>query len=65
MTTPIPRTSAPAQRALESQGIACLEQLSTYRASYILSLHGVGPKAVRILAAALHETGLAFAPEEK
>ena len=63
MTAPLPKLSAPAQRALGSQGIACLEQLSTYRASYIGTLHGVGPKAIRILTVALHQHGLAFSPE--
>ncbi|GGC79394.1 hypothetical protein GCM10011512_02550 [Tersicoccus solisilvae] len=61
MSTPLPTTSAPAQRALAAQGIATLEQLSTYPEAWVASLHGVGPKVMRMLRAALADAGLGFA----
>ncbi|MFC4099037.1 RNA polymerase alpha subunit C-terminal domain-containing protein [Paenibacillus xanthanilyticus] len=54
------RLSAPARRALEHQGIATLQQLSAYSEKEILSLHGMGPKSMPTLRAALAESGLAF-----
>ena len=36
-------------------------QLTSFTASDLLQIHGVGPKAVRILAQALEERGLGFA----
>ncbi|MEH0108800.1 hypothetical protein V6N00_03600 [Tersicoccus sp. MR15.9] len=61
MSTPLPVTSAPAHRALAAQGIATLEQLSTYPEAWVASLHGVGPKAMRLLRAALADAGYGFA----
>lgn len=57
----IPKTSEPAKRALESIGVYTLEQLSTHTEAEIASLHGMGPKGVRILKAALKSAGLQFA----
>ncbi|OMH34223.1 hypothetical protein [Tersicoccus sp. Bi-70] len=61
MSTPLPVTSAPAHRALTAQGIATLEQLSTYPEAWVASLHGVGPKAMRLLRVALTDAGYGFA----
>lgn len=58
MATPIPKTSAPAARAFAEAGIASLEQLATWSAKDLLALHGVGPKALRLLEPALREAGL-------
>jgi DNA-binding transcriptional MerR regulator len=58
--TPLPTTSNPAQRALEAEGITTLEELSRHREQDLLALHGVGPKAIRILREALAERGLSF-----
>lgn len=58
-----PRTSAPALRALNSAGYDRLEQLTQATEREILALHGMGPKALRILREALHEKGWAFADE--
>lgn len=52
---------APAQRALEAAGITRLEQLPALTEAELLKLHGVGPKAVRLLREALEAQGLAFA----
>jgi hypothetical protein len=50
----------PAQRALEIVGINTLTQLCDYSQKEILALHGVGPKAVRILKEILVKEGLSF-----
>jgi len=59
----LPKIGAPALRALSAAGYQQLAQLSTISADELLQLHGVGPKAIRILRAALAEKGLAFAGE--
>lgn len=58
-----PKTSRPAARALAEAGYWRLEQLTAVTAAELLRLHGVGPKAVRILRAALAERGLRFMGE--
>jgi len=52
--------SAPARRALESEGITTLARLSQYTESEILRLHGVGPSSIPKLKAALRSQGLSF-----
>lgn len=51
----------PANSALLEAGITTLAQVAACSRRDLLALHGVGPKAVSILAAALAEHGLAFA----
>ncbi|MGW0017100.1 DNA-directed RNA polymerase subunit alpha C-terminal domain-containing protein [Rhodococcus sp. NPDC003382] len=58
---PLPKTSAPAQRALDGIGVATLEDLTRYTERDLLALHGMGPKAVRILREDLERHGLSFA----
>ena len=63
-TTPVselPNMSKPANRSLHNAGYYKLEQFTQVTESEILKIHGVGPKAVRILNEALKEKGLAFA----
>ena len=62
--TPLPKTSQPAERALLTIGIDHLEQLDGKSEREITNLHGMGPKAMRILKAAMNEKGLAFASPE-
>ncbi len=50
----------PATRALTLAGYTRLEQLTQVSEKELLKLHGVGPKAVRILRETLSEQGLAF-----
>ena len=57
----LPPIGRPANGALLQAGITTLAQVATYSRRELLALHGVGPKAVGILAAALAEHGLAFA----
>lgn len=60
----LPRTIGnPATRAITGAGYWRLEQLTGVSAKELLALHGVGPKAVRLLREALAERGLAFAGE--
>lgn len=56
-TNDLPRTSAPAARALESAGITSLDDLARHAWDEIAQLHGVGPKSLRIWRAALEERG--------
>ncbi|NYI71191.1 hypothetical protein GGQ54_001751 [Naumannella cuiyingiana] len=58
--TPMPRIGAPATRALRQQGIWTLDAVRGWTERDLLALHGVGPKAIRILAAALAERDWAF-----
>ena len=57
------RIGKPALQALTLKGYTRLEQLTTVSERDLLKLHGVGPKAVRILREAMAENGLAFAPK--
>lgn len=56
----LPPIGQPATRALGAIGITRLDQLRQHRAADLLALHGVGPKAIRILDAALAERGWTF-----
>ena len=53
MGTPLPKTSAPAGRALTAASIATLEELSEWRRADVAELHGMGPKVLGILDSAL------------
>lgn len=52
----------PATRALLGAGLVTLADVATRSREDLLAIHGVGPKAITILAAALEERGLQFAP---
>lgn len=57
----LPKISKPADRGLHNAGFDRLEQFTKVTESDILKIHGVGPKAVKILNVALKEKGLCFA----
>lgn len=57
-----PSIGRPATGALALAGYTRLDQLPDVTAAELLALHGVGPKAVRLLTEALAERGLAFRP---
>lgn len=59
----LPKIGQPAWRALTGAGYWRLEQLAGVSEKELLRLHGVGPKALRILRAALAERGLSLAGE--
>lgn len=56
--TALPAIGAPATRALENAGITTLESVAGRPARRLLDLHGVGPRAIRILQEALARAGL-------
>lgn len=56
----LPPIGRPARAALAIAGVTRLEQLTSWSERDLLALHGVGPKAVRILREALGERGLSF-----
>lgn len=49
--------SNPAKRALASVGVTELDQLTGFTEAELARLHGMGPKALGILKAALAERG--------
>jgi predicted flap endonuclease-1-like 5' DNA nuclease len=61
----LPRIGAPATRALEAAGRRRLAQVAELSEAELLALHGVGPRAVRILREALAAKGLSLRGEER
>ncbi|MEV4714041.1 DNA-binding protein [Micromonospora sp. NPDC049374] len=57
----LPPIGRPANSALLEAGITTLDQVAAHSRRDLLALHGVGPKAIGILAAALTERDLTFA----
>lgn len=62
MGTPLPKTSRPAQRALQNEAITTLEELSEWCRADVAELHGMGPKALGILDNALTAAKLEWKP---
>ena len=56
----LPRIGRPASSALLEARVTTLADVAALGRRELLALHGVGPKAVRILAEALNERGLDF-----
>ncbi|TFV76224.1 DNA-binding protein [Blastococcus sp. CT_GayMR20] len=56
----LPRIGAPATGALRLAGYTRLDQLAGVPERELGQLHGVGPRALRILREALAERGLSF-----
>ncbi len=56
--TDLPSIGRPARGALAAEGIDTLEQVAALTEEELLAVHGVGPKAVRLLRQALAEAGL-------
>lgn len=54
----------PARSALVHHGLTTYSQLAALSRSEVLALHGVGPKAVDILAGELAARGLGFRDED-
>lgn len=55
-----PAAGKPARRALVVHGYTTYEDLTRATAAELLSIHGVGPKAIRILGEELAARGLAY-----
>lgn len=58
----LPSIGRPATAALLHAGVTTLTEAASMGRRRLLTLHGVGPKAVGILEAAAAEHGIAFAP---
>jgi hypothetical protein len=56
-----PKLAAPARRALAAAGYTRLEQFTRVTEADLLKLHGMGPKALSLIRAALAARGLSFA----
>lgn len=56
----LPKIGAPATRTLDSAGYTELRQLAGVRRADLVRLHGMGPKALGIIEAALEEHGLSL-----
>ncbi|MGY1729886.1 DNA-binding protein [Geodermatophilus sp. SYSU D01045] len=54
----LPRIGAPATRALQQAGYTGLGELAGVPRPALAALHGVGPRALRVLDEALAEHGL-------
>ena len=58
----LPPIGRPANSALLNAGITSLSEVTSLGRRELLAMHGVGPRAVRLLEAAATERGLTFAP---
>lgn len=58
----LPRVGAPALRALRGAGYTSLRQLAGVSRVELAELHGMGPKALQVIEAALAEHRLSLAP---
>jgi hypothetical protein len=56
----LPKIGAPATRALNAAGYSSLRQLVGVPRSELAQLHGVGPKALRIIEEQLEQHGQAL-----
>lgn len=56
----LPKIGAPATRALNGAGYTSLAQLAGVPRAELAKLHGMGPKALRIIDEALRGHGLAL-----
>ena len=54
----LPWIGAPATRALQSIGVIQLRQLAGHSRTELAALHGMGPKALRVLEEHLDQHGL-------
>ncbi|RRJ86448.1 helix-hairpin-helix domain-containing protein [Gulosibacter macacae] len=61
---PLPRTGAPALRALASAGYTHLGQLNGVPMADVFALHGMGPKGIGALRRAMAEHNWAFADDD-
>lgn len=59
-----PKIGRPATNTLLAAGYTRLEQLTQVSEADLLKLHGMGPKAFRILKEALAERGMSFADDK-
>ncbi|WP_347756022.1 hypothetical protein [Agrococcus sp. ProA11] len=58
----LPTIGRPATQALLAIGVTTLVQVAAMTEAELLALHGVGPRAIRILRGALEQQGKDLAP---
>lgn len=58
----LPPVGRPANSALLQAGVTSLAEAASLGRSKLLAMHGIGPKAIRLLEAAALERGLTFEP---
>jgi hypothetical protein len=58
-----PQLAAPARRALASAGYTRLDQLTRVTEAELMTLHGMGPKAMTQLRQALADAGFRFSDD--
>ncbi|MBD8063008.1 helix-hairpin-helix domain-containing protein [Oceanitalea stevensii] len=58
----LPSIGRPATNALREHGVTSLDQVAAMSERELLALHGVGPRAVRLLREALAAQGRDLAP---
>ncbi|MES2986115.1 MAG: hypothetical protein V4686_03240 [Patescibacteria group bacterium] len=56
----LPKTGAPAERAFAGAKIKTLKDFTKYSEDELLKLHGVGPKAIKIVREELRKKGLQY-----
>jgi DNA-directed RNA polymerase alpha subunit len=56
---------APARRALAAAGITRPEQFTTISEAELMTLNGMGPKAIETIKQSMRENGLAFAKADR
>lgn len=61
--TDLPNIGGPARSAFARAGISRLADLANYTERDVLALHGVGPKAIRILKPVMADLGISFRPD--
>jgi DNA-directed RNA polymerase alpha subunit len=54
------KLAKPAQRAVQSAGLATLEQLSNFSEEELLEFHGIGKNAVNIIKRTLDANGMSL-----
>lgn len=54
----LPKIGAPATRALNAAGYTALHQLASVPRAELASLHGMGPRALNLIEAALEQHNL-------
>ena len=59
-----PGLARPAIRALHAAGITRLEQCARYSDADLARLHGIGPRALDLIRAALHQQDCSIPPAE-
>jgi hypothetical protein len=58
------KIGAPARRAFEAAGLTTLVKVSRQTEAQLLELHGVGPRAIKLLQPFLEAEGLKLAKEK-